>query len=203
VTSLTLPLFQFNYSGLLAASSSLSSDLMTITQQQQQQQEINVYLWQIPGWLWTSSSISTPTWMLIVTIGGFVLYVFILPLLVLSCGVAAWIVPSSSSRRSTTKASSLYYYRNWLCCLAPTANSITFAVAVITIVPSLQPLMEYMLDQQDAFGLCRKVKKLIPTAGDASPCLMVHGKVLLGTWSLLAHALALELFVVLTLRYCV
>jgi hypothetical protein len=38
VTSLTLPLFQFNYSGLLAASS-LSSDLMTVTQQQQQQQQ--------------------------------------------------------------------------------------------------------------------------------------------------------------------
>lgn len=82
-------------------------------------------------------------------------------------------------------------HKRWLGAIHPGINGLTLCAAILIIIPSLEPVGNYVLNEQTS-GLCNSSD----VATDDS-CLTMVGSIGIGTWCFLAHAIFLELFVLL------
>lgn len=81
--------------------------------------------------------------------------------------------------------------QQWLAALHTGANGGTLCAAILIMIPSLQSLGDFLLDQQ---AFCASVQVV---TGDS--CISLSGSIGPGTWCLLVHAICLEVFVQTTL----
>lgn len=170
VPTMTLPLMHVSYSGLAA--------------QFMPQATKTIYLWQIPVLLWQHGmAAGTEFYMVAACVATSIAHVVLLPVLALVLGVGVWTKTNSSSER----------YKQALYCLYPNVNSITFAVALLLTAKSIQSVSSGLFDK-DAYGLCQKFNDMI-----GETCLNVSATALWGAWFCLGQAVALELFITLTL----
>jgi hypothetical protein len=87
----------------------------------------------------------------------------------------------------------LGFKKKWLSGVRPAVNGITICAAILVVIPALQSLGKEMLDEQVS-GFCSEFENL---TGES--CLTIVGTVGAGTWCLVGHAIALEIFIALTL----
>lgn len=86
------------------------------------------------------------------------------------------------------------FKKRWLAGVHPAVNSFSMCAAVLIIIPILQSLGVEILNEHTS-GICSEFHEL---TGES--CLIMVGSVEAGTWCLVGHAVALETFILLSLR---
>lgn len=138
----------------------------------------NVYVWELPSIIWnTGVRAETPLWILILTATLMGLFVVLLPLLAQGVAMMTWINHGPGK------------WRDVLTLLHPTLCGIPFAAALIVTVPSFIDIGEDIDDD-----ICVRIEHVV-----RNQCLISGGVLQWGAWFLLAQAVCLEAFVVLTL----
>ena len=143
-----------------------------------------LYVWDIP--FSHGTRFGTPTWIVVSAIIILLLTTLIFPILASCLGVIAWVGDGMMS----TKCYS------WLFALHPALCGPVFSIALFTMTHSLTPFSTSLLDHESS-GLCHKFKEI---TGEV--CLNVTAKTLPGLWFYFAQSLILELFILVTLRWC-
>jgi hypothetical protein len=123
---------------------------------------------------------TSPNWVVALCRILVVLQVIVCPVLATIVAITSWFGNGTS--------------RIWLQCIYPAVNGLTLSVAAFLIFPALESLGRFLLNE-DTSGLCQKFEVI---TGES--CLIMKGVAESGTWCLLAHAIALEAFILLTLR---
>ena len=148
--------------------------------------KLKLYVWEIGGALWKQGiHFGTPVWILLISGTIFLVTTLVIPLLLTCLGVLAW---TGDGRFST-------FSSNWLYALHPANGNLVFTVALVAVIYSITPFASSLL-QEETSGLCGKFHEM---TGES--CLVVVAKSLPGTWAFLMQSIALELFVIVTLRW--
>ena len=170
--ALFLPLFQIKYEGIV-------SDFMT-------EVSLSFRLWDFPVELWERGvSAGTDRWILFILEMILLLLVFICPILANLSAIGAWIFDTHSRT----------FCQNLLWIIQPCVSTIVFGVALHFSIPAFETVTERVIDKVSS-GICNNFE-LITT----DTCLTIQAEPSVGLWFLLGEALALEVFVVLTLAW--
>jgi len=172
IPALFLPLFHLKYEGII-------SDFMS-------EAELSFRLKDFPVELWERGvSAGTNRFLLVVLDSVFMLLVFVFPAMASLTAIGTWLLD--------TKASEVCKRLLWI--LQPLLGALVFGTALYVSIPAFGTVTESVMNNVSS-GLCSNFEAI---AGDA--CFTIEAEPSTGLWFLLGEALALELFVVLTLRW--
>uniref|UniRef100_A0A7S1D7J0 Uncharacterized protein n=1 Tax=Cyclophora tenuis TaxID=216820 RepID=A0A7S1D7J0_CYCTE len=138
--------------------------------------EQSIHLGQLPSLLWMrGDAAGTKHWILLISGASLVLQTFIVPLstLLLAFGTAD--------------------DRKWLAFLYPAVNPLSLTLALLVIVPILERVPEYLLEQETS-GLCQDFDVVL-----GESCLVLDSKLGIGAWCWAAHSVLLEVFMLLSI----
>mmetsp|Transcript_26806 Transcript_26806/g.58797 ORF Transcript_26806/g.58797 Transcript_26806/m.58797 type:complete len:607 (-) Transcript_26806:4341-6161(-) len=170
--ALCLPLFRLEYGGIV-------SDFMSEVSMSFRLRDIPVELWE------RGRSAGTSRLMLFLVESNFVLLVFVCPILANLLAIGAWICDSPF--RTLCK--------NILWIIQPCLGTIVFGVAVFVSVPAFETVPQGAIDKF-ASAICNNFEAITTYT-----CFTIHAEPSLGLWFLLGEAVALEIFVLLTLYW--
>jgi hypothetical protein len=172
IPALFLPLFHLKYEGII-------SDFMSEAALSFRLKDFPMELWQ------RGVSAGTNRFLLVVLDSVFMLLVFVFPAMANLTAIGTWLLD--------TKASEVCKRLLWI--LQPLLGALVFGTALYVSIPAFGTVTESAIDNVSS-GLCSNFEAI---AGDA--CFTIEAEPSTGLWFLLGEALALELFVVLTLRW--
>lgn len=170
--ALILPLFRLEYGGI-------ASDFMPEVLMSFRLKDIPVELWE------RGTSAGTSRLILFIVESNFVLLVFVVPVMANLLAIGAWICDSPF--RTCCK--------NVLWVIQPCLGTIVFGVAVFVSVQAFETVTEGAVEKF-APAICNKFEDIT-----TDTCFTIHAESSVGLWFLLGEALALEIFVLLTLSW--
>ena len=148
---------------------------------------LRLYVWDISFSLWRQGvEFGTPIWILLTASSILLLTTMVLPLLASCLGVVAWVGEGELSTKCYA----------WLFACNPALGGTVYAVAVLAMTHALTPLSQSLLNQESA-GICQKFSDMT-----GETCLDVSATPLPGIWFYFAQSIMLELFVLVTLKWC-
>merc|ERR1712070_1347700 len=116
----------------------------------------------------------------------FVLLVLACPIVANLAAIGAWTLETQQSRT---------FCKRLLWILQPFLGTLVFGIALYLTIPAFETVTEAAIEKFSA-GICPNFEAV---AGEA--CFAIEAEPTIGLWFLLIEALALELFVVLTLTW--
>jgi len=123
--------------------------------------------------------------MMFVLQGIFLLLVFVCPVMANLAALGAWILDTRSST----------FCKRIIWILQPFLGALVFGTALYFSIPAFETVAEGAIDKVSS-EICTKFKAVTLDA-----CFAIEAEPSMGLWFLLVEALALELFVVLTLTW--
>lgn len=173
IPALFLPLFQLRYKGIL-------SDFIS-------EVSLSFRLSDFPAELWDRGiGAGTNPLILYMLDSIFVLLVLACPIVANLAAIGAWTLETEQSRTSSKRLL-------WI--LQPFLGTLVFGIALYLTTPAFETVTEAAIEKFSA-GICPNFEAV---AGEA--CFAIEAEPTMGLWFLLIQALALELFVVLTLTW--
>mmetsp|Transcript_25391 Transcript_25391/g.69966 ORF Transcript_25391/g.69966 Transcript_25391/m.69966 type:complete len:429 (-) Transcript_25391:223-1509(-) len=170
--ALFLPLFRLEYGGI-------ASDFMP-------EVSLSFRLKDIPAEIWErGTSTGTSRLMLWMIENNFVLLVLVCPVLANMAAIGSWVCDAPFRTCC----------RNILWMMQPCLGTIVFGVAVLVSVPAFETIPEVVI-RKFAADICDKFELVT-----SDTCFSINAEPSLGLWFLLGQALALELFVLVTLSW--
>ena len=169
IPTMYLPMLHISYAGVAADFT--------------KQQSFRLYLWDIPGYLWSQGlEFGTPVWIVVLLALFLLTTLLILPMAATFQAILAWLGEGAWRTRSYV----------WLYALHPCLGGIVFSLALLVTTPSLSSLSVLMFDEHTS-GICHGLV--------GNPCLEARGQLLSGGFFYILQALCLEVFVWLSLRW--
>jgi len=172
IPAVFLPLFHLKYEGIV-------SDFIP-------EVSLSFRLKDFPKELWQRGvSAGTDPFILFLLEIIFVILVLVCPVMANLAAIGTWILDVQSS----------VFCKRLLWILQPFLGALVFGTALYLSIPAFETVTENAIDQVSS-GICTNFESI---AGDA--CFAIEAEPSVGLWFLLVDALALEIFVVLTLAW--